>query len=148
MKLYKDGSWTLDLGGICYRQLWELGQMLAELGDKGELAGAKFDLSTLKAEYNSHTDEVDLSDEDGATTKEDGEAFKIVRFYEDNSKSKQIIKTGLTESEAKNWCQDPETSSYTAQPPLGCAGNEEKIAEWHEQKKHWFDGFEYDKEEE
>lgn len=71
--------------------------------------------------------------------------MRIVRFYEDmdrGTNGRTIIKRGLTEEQAKKWCSDPETSSYTAQPPRGCGGNEEKIAKWHEEKKHWFDGFE------
>lgn len=73
--------------------------------------------------------------------------MRIKRFYEDNSPAR-IIKTGLTLEEAKAHCNDPETSSMTARAPRGCEGDEERIAEWHEQKKHWFDGFEYESEEE
>lgn len=67
--------------------------------------------------------------------------MRIIRFYEDNTRAPRTIKRGLTEAEAKKWCQDPETSSYTAQPPLGCGGDDALIAEWHGQHKHWFDGF-------
>lgn len=73
--------------------------------------------------------------------------YRIKRFYEDNRPAR-IIKQGLTIEQAKAHCNDPETSSYTAQPPLGCGGDEDKIAAWHEQKKHWFDGYEYESEEE
>ena len=73
MKHHPDGSWALDLSEICYRQLWELGGMLEELGDKGQLGGQKFDLSTLRAEYNSHTDEINLYDAEGNTTEEENE---------------------------------------------------------------------------
>ena len=71
--------------------------------------------------------------------------MRIVRFYEDTDRGtngRTIIKRGLTEEQAKKWCSDTETSSYTAQPPRGCGGDQEKIAKWHEDKKHWFDGFE------
>lgn len=68
-------------------------------------------------------------------------AYKIVRFYEDESKPKTIIKRGLSLEEAKKWCNDPETSSKTASKPKGCAGDEAQIARWHEKQKHWFDGF-------
>ena len=71
--------------------------------------------------------------------------MRIVRFYENlerGTNGRTIIKRGLTEEKAKEWCNDPETSSYTAQPPRGCGGDPEKIAKWHKEKKHWFDGFE------
>lgn len=73
--------------------------------------------------------------------------MRIVRFYENLDRGyngRTIMKRGLTLEQAKAHCNDPETSSYTAQPPLGCGGDEEKIAKWHEEKKHWFDGFEYE----
>ena len=67
--------------------------------------------------------------------------MKIVRFYENDERRCRVIKHGLTLEETKEWCNDPETSSYTAQPPHGCGGDEAKIARWHKKKKHWFDGF-------
>lgn len=70
--------------------------------------------------------------------------MRIVRFYEDTNRSPRTIKRGLTEAEVKEWCNDPETDSYTAKAPRGCGGDEEKIEEWHKQQKHWFDGFEYE----
>lgn len=63
-----DGSWGIDLGGICYREMWELGRLLTELGDKGKISGKQFDLDTLRAGFNSYTGEVFLYDEDGNTT--------------------------------------------------------------------------------
>lgn len=67
--------------------------------------------------------------------------YRIKRFYEDGRRPR-IIRKGLTLEEAKKHCNDPETSSETASAPRGCAGNEAKIKQWHERKKHWFDGFE------
>lgn len=69
----------------------------------------------------------------------------IVRFYEDTTRGKngrQTIKRGLSIEVAKAHCNDPETSSYTAKAPHGCESDPKKIADWHEKKKHWFDGFE------
>lgn len=68
------------------------------------------------------------------------ELYNIVRFYERGGR--RIIRRGLTLDEAKKHCSDEETSSYTAKSPKGCGNNTEKIARWHEAKKHWFDGFE------
>lgn len=68
--------------------------------------------------------------------------YKIVRFYENTPGYRRIIKRGLTIEQAKAHCNDPETSSMTAKSPRGCGGNEAKIAKWHEQQRHWFDGFE------
>lgn len=69
-----------------------------------------------------------------------GKLYNIRRFYEDDRESKVIAK-GLTLEEAREWCNDPETSSYTASSPKGCGNDPKKIAKWHEKKKHWFDGF-------
>lgn len=57
-----NGSWSLDLGGICYRELWKLGEMLAELGDKGTYNGEEIDLDGLGAEFNASTGEVYLTE--------------------------------------------------------------------------------------
>ena len=65
--------------------------------------------------------------------------MNIIRFYEDGGS--RIVKRGLTEEQAKAWCNDPETSSYTAKAPRGCENNPDKIAKWHKEKRHWFDGF-------
>ena len=62
MEKYDNGSWSLDLGGICYRELWELGEMLAELGDKGQIYGEKIDLDGLGAGFNASTGEVYLTE--------------------------------------------------------------------------------------
>lgn len=68
-------------------------------------------------------------------------AYQIVRFYEDD-RGRKIIKNNLTLEEAKEWCNDPETSSMTAKD--ACNGDEEMIEKWHEERKHWFDGFEHE----
>lgn len=71
--------------------------------------------------------------------------YRIVRFYENPELNRRIIKGGLTLEQAKAWCNDPETSSMSARSPRGCAGDEDEIAAWHEDQKHWFDGFEEEK---
>lgn len=133
-----NGSWELDLGGICYKEMYELGRLLTQLGEKGNIGGEEFDLETLHAKFNANTGEVDLYDGEDNTTEE--KTYKIVRFYEEGGY--KVIKEGLTLDEAKEHCNDPETSSYTAQAPNGCAEDEELISQWHKEHKHWFDGFE------
>lgn len=64
MRKYDDGSWDINLNGICYRELWELGQLLTELGDKGSLGGVEYDLETLRARFNASTGDVYLYDAD------------------------------------------------------------------------------------
>ncbi len=66
--------------------------------------------------------------------------YQIIRFFEDGRK--QRITSKLSEKQAKDWCNNPETLSYTAQPPHGCGSDPEQIAAWHKEEKHWFDGFE------
>ena len=62
----------LNLGelGMGFRELGELAEMLTELADKGELYGQKFDLDSLKVEYNPYMPEVILFDDEGNTTLE------------------------------------------------------------------------------
>ena len=67
--------------------------------------------------------------------------YSIVRFYEDPDRENKVIRTGLTLEEARKWCEDPETSSYSATPPKGCGDDDRKIVRWHRAQKHWFDGF-------
>ncbi len=69
----QDGSWELNLGGICFRELQELGELLVELGSKGRCAGQEFDLETLHASFDAKKPEVYIWDEDGNTTKEEYE---------------------------------------------------------------------------
>ena len=67
--------------------------------------------------------------------------YNIRRFYEDGRPSRIVARVyGL--KNAQKWCNDPQTSSYTAKSPRGCNGNQDRIAEWHKKNKHWFDGFE------
>lgn len=56
--------------GMGFRELGELAEMLTELADKGELYGQKFDLDSLKVEYNPYMPEVVLFDDEGNTTLE------------------------------------------------------------------------------
>ena len=56
--------------GMGFRELGELAEMLTELADKGELYGQKFDLDSLKIEYNPYMPEVVLFDDEGNTTLE------------------------------------------------------------------------------
>lgn len=72
MKITK-GSWDLDLGGICYREMWELGRFLTQLGEKGHIGGKELDLGTLHAGFNANTGEVYLYDAEGNTTGEENE---------------------------------------------------------------------------
>ena len=70
MKHYQDGSWELDLGGICARELYALADYLKELAETGEIGGVEFDNETLKARFNSHTGDVDIYDDYGNITEE------------------------------------------------------------------------------
>lgn len=54
----------------------------------------------------------------------------------------ELYKGGYTLEQARKYCSDPETSSKTAKPPLGCGGDPKKIERWHKLQKHWFCGFE------
>ncbi len=59
--------------------------------------------------------------------------YKIVRSFQDSSKRKRTIATGLTLEEAQAHCQNPETSSRTCTT----AANRRYT------RKHgpWFDGY-------
>lgn len=63
---------VVNLGelGMGFRELAELAEMLAELADKGELYGQKFDLDTLKVYFDCYKPEVILFDDEGNTTEE------------------------------------------------------------------------------
>ncbi len=63
---------VVNLGelGMGFRELGELAEILTELADKGELYGQKFDLDSLKVEYNPYMPEVVLFDDEGNTTSE------------------------------------------------------------------------------
>lgn len=70
MKHYENGSWDLDLGGICYAELRQLADLLSELAEKGSACGVEFDYETLHAVFDSTTADVDLYDAYGNTTAE------------------------------------------------------------------------------
>ena len=44
--------------------------------------------------------------------------YKIVRMFFDDGIDNIIIKRGLSEDEAKEYCQDPETSSSTCEEKI------------------------------
>lgn len=67
--------------------------------------------------------------------------YRVVKFYEDGRR-RRVIRSGLDLEQARAICNDPETSSYSASRPRGCANNKEAIARWHKNQKHWFYGFE------
>lgn len=58
-------------------------------------------------------------------------SYEIIRFFKDGDS--RTIKKGLTESEAQEWCSNPETSSRTAQGKP--AKNLTK------RRGEWFDGY-------
>lgn len=62
------------------------------------------------------------------------DTYRIVRFYEDNNRAREVITRGLTLEQAKAHCQDPETSSTTATSEAA----QERTANF----GRWFDGFE------
>lgn len=64
--------------------------------------------------------------------------YRIVRNYENGRKSR-VMRKDLTLEQAREHCEDPETSSRTA--TKACNGNEARIERWHQEQKHWFDGF-------
>lgn len=59
--------------------------------------------------------------------------YRIIRFYFNEDEPSRVIYRGLTEQEAKDHCNNPETSSSTAK----CARAARITAEHGE----WFDGF-------
>lgn len=61
-----NGSWDIDLGGMCYREMYELGKLLMQLGDKGNIDGQEYDLDTLRAHFDSFKPDVYLYDAFGA----------------------------------------------------------------------------------
>jgi hypothetical protein len=60
--------------------------------------------------------------------------YKIIRFYEDRNTPRRVIKRGLTLEEAKEYCEDSETSSRSAR---ALSALEETM-----QYGPWFDGYE------
>lgn len=59
--------------------------------------------------------------------------YSVMRFFADQHKERETIKTGLTLEEAQEHCEDPETSSRTCK-------SEEALERT---RKHgpWFDGY-------
>lgn len=45
--------------------------------------------------------------------------YKIVRLFQDERYSPEIVRTGLTITEAKMHCKSPETSSTTCEDGIG-----------------------------
>lgn len=68
--------------------------------------------------------------------------YNIVRRYQ-NGKKPRIVQRGLNLKKAQAWCEDTATSSMTAK--TACNGNEKAIQRWHDEQKHWFDGYEEEK---
>lgn len=66
--------------------------------------------------------------------------YEVIKFYEDGRPARRV-RGGLDIEQAQAICNDPETSSYSAQKPLGCDRDEIQIARWHEKQRHWFYGF-------
>jgi hypothetical protein len=58
-------------------------------------------------------------------------SYKVIRFFFNGDR--KVIKTGLTLEEAKEHCNDPETSSKTC---TKAAGRNRTLA-----KGEWFDGY-------
>lgn len=67
--------------------------------------------------------------------------YSVYRFYQ-NDRRRRRMATDLTLKQAQDWCNDPETSSHTAEKPKGCGGDERAIERWNDKQKHWFDGYE------
>lgn len=51
--------------GMCYREMAEAAELLAELAQKGELYGESYDLDSLEIHFNEHTGDVYLADGEG-----------------------------------------------------------------------------------
>lgn len=67
--------------------------------------------------------------------------YEAVKFYQHPNKKPRVLRKDLTLDEARAFCNDPELSSRTAQPPNGCGGDECKVQKWGDRQKHWFVGF-------
>ena len=63
----------------------------------------------------------------------ENKTYEVIRFFKDTG-DRETIKTGLSREEAREHCQDPETSYLTCEEAEGVSRTE----------KHgpWFDGFE------
>ncbi len=60
--------------------------------------------------------------------------YKIVRFFVDPDITSQVVAEGLSLEEAREWCNDPETSSRTA--------TSKEAKDLTEEVGPWFDGYE------
>jgi hypothetical protein len=61
---------------------------------------------------------------------DDGPTYSIVRFYEQGES--EVVRRGLTKEEAREHCNDPESSSYTA--------TSREAIERTVKRGKWFDG--------
>jgi hypothetical protein len=59
--------------------------------------------------------------------------FKIIRFFGREDRRPRVIKSGLTEGEARQHCRNPETSSRTA--------TSHKAKAYTRANGEWFDGY-------
>jgi hypothetical protein len=59
-------------------------------------------------------------------------SYKIIRHFFDDY-GREVVETGLTLKEAKQWCSNPETSSRT------CSGSAAVALTL--SRGHWFDGY-------
>jgi hypothetical protein len=64
----------------------------------------------------------------------EAETYKVVRFYQDPDIERETVATGLTLTEAQEWCKNPETSSSTAKSTNARTVTSRYGA--------WFDGYE------
>ena len=62
--------------------------------------------------------------------------YRIVRMFKSSDHPTQVVKSGLTLREAREHCNDPETSSSTCTTKLG----QERTQKFGD----WFDGYEED----
>ena len=67
--------------------------------------------------------------------------YEVVKFWQNPDKKAKILRKDLTLEQARKFCDDPELSSRTATPPVGCGGDNNKIQRWNDSQKHWFVGF-------
>ena len=62
--------------------------------------------------------------------------YKIVRYYQ-NDRRPRVQRTGLDLKAARNWCNDPETSSKSKES----LQSPKTQARYDAELLHWFDGF-------
>lgn len=71
MQKSSNGSWIIELNGICYREMYRLGELLMELGEHGNIGGTVFDLDSLEAGFDANEGDVFLYDREGNTSWEE-----------------------------------------------------------------------------